>query len=265
LPGLRASLYPIRVRIGLIQHNVIRPREKGLRRIVQLANCLEGTDILLLPELFASGYGFADRADEARASESEVIPLLSEMAKGLSTWVAGTVILERDGKYYNTFIILDRKGNLVHSQAKTHLFRPLNEHEMFSPGNEIEGFDTEFGRLGALICYELRFPEIARKLAKQGARMILVPAEWPRSRVSAWRTLCRARAMENQVFLIACNRWGGDRVFFGGCSGIYDPTGEPLIEMGDGEGVAWADIDMGALEEARASITCWNDRREELY
>lgn len=265
MPPIKASLYPIGVRVGLVQHNVIRPRERGLRRIVQLANCLEGPDLVLLPELFASGYGFEDIGAEARASESEVIPLLSEMARGLSSWIAGTVILERGGKYYNTFVILNREGRLIHSQAKTHLFRPLNEHEMFSPGNEIESFETEFGTAGALICYELRFPEIARKLARQGARMILVPAEWPRSRVSAWQTLCRARAMENQVFLIACNRWGGERVFFGGRSGVYDPAGEPVVEMWDGEGVAWADVDLGAIDQARASIPCWHDRREELY
>ena len=253
------------VRIGLVQHNVIRPRERGLRRIVQLANCLDKPDLVLLPELFASGYGFADIKDEAKASEQEVIPFLGDMAKSLSSWVSGTLILEKDGKYYNTFFILDRQGNPVHAQAKTHLFRPMNEHEMFSPGNEFRAFETEFGRVGALVCYELRFPEIARKLARQGASLILVPAEWPLARVSAWQTLCRARAMENQLFLVASNRWGGDRVFFGGCSGIYDPAGEPVIEMRDGEGVAWADVDLKAIDEARASLPCWEDRREELY
>ena len=265
MPLVAGLLYPMRVRIGLVQHNVIRPRERGLRRIVQLANCLEGTDLVLLPELFASGYGFADIRDEARASEAEVIPLMEEIARGLSSWIAGTVILEKEGNYQNTFIILDRKGNLVHTQAKTHLFRPMDEHRLFSPGNEIGTFETEFGRAGALVCYELRFPEIARKLAKEGARIILVPAEWPLSRASAWQTLCRARAMENQLFLVACNRWGGDKVFFGGRSGIYDPAGEPVVEISDGEGVAWADIDLGAIDEARANLPCWEDRREELY
>lgn len=255
----------MRVRIGLIQHNVIRPRERSLRRIVQLANCLEDPDLVLLPELFASGYGFTDISAEAKASEQEVIPLMQDMARGLSSWLGGTVILENDGKYRNTFVLLDRQGKLVHSQAKTHLFRPMNEHETFSPGNDLGAFGTEFGTLGAIICYELRFPEMARKLAKHGARVLLVPAEWPLARVSAWQTLCRARAMENQVFLVACNRWGGEKVFFGGYSGIYDPAGEPVIEMRDGEGIAWADVDLGAIDEARANLPCWEDRREELY
>jgi omega-amidase len=253
------------VRIGLVQHNVIRPRERCLRRIVQFANGLEAPDLVLLPELFASGYGFADIRAEAGASENEAIPFLGDMARGLSSWIGGTLILEKDGKYYNTFVLLDRQGKLVHSQAKTHLFRPMNEHEMFSPGNEIGAFETEFGKLGAIICYELRFPEMARKLARQGARIILVPAEWPLARISAWQTLCRARAMENQVFLVACNRWGGEKVFFGGCSGIYDPAGEPVIEIRDGEGIAWADVNLGAIDEARANLPCWEDRREELY
>ncbi len=249
----------------MVQHNVIRPRERGLRRIVQLANCLDKPDLVLLPELFASGYGFSDIRAEAKASEQEVIPFLCELAKGLSSWVSGTLILEKDGNYYNTFVILDRQGNPVHAQAKTHLFRPMDEHRMFSPGNEIGAFDTEFGRMGALVCYELRFPEIVRKLAGQGARMILVPAEWPLVRAKAWENMCRTRAAENQVFLVACNRWGGEKVFFGGRSGIYDPTGEPVIAMGDGEGVAWADVDLSAIDEARANLPCWEDRREELY
>lgn len=263
--GAAGLLYPMRVRIGIIQHNVVRPRERGLRRVVQLANCLDGPDLVLLPELFASGYGFSDIKAEAKAGESEVIPLLSDMAKGLSAWIGGTLILEKDGKYYNTFVILDRQGNLVHTQAKTHLFRPLNEHEIFSPGGEIRAFDTEFGTAGALICYELRFPELARKLAKEGVRIILVSAEWPLARASAWQTLCRARAMENQVLLVACNRWGGDKVFFGGRSGIYDPYGEPVVEMCDGEGVVWADVDLSQIDEARAKLPVWDDRREELY
>lgn len=253
------------MRVGFVQHNVVRPREKGLRRIVQFANGLDNPDLVLLPELFASGYGFADIKLEAKATEEEVIPLIQEIARGLSSWIGGTVILEKDGKYYNTFVLFDRQGKPVYAQAKTHLFRPLDEHKMFSAGNEIWAFETEFGVLGALICYELRFPEIARRLAKQGARIILVPAEWPRSRISAWQTLCRARAMENQVFLVACNRWGGEKVFFGGCSSIYDPAGAPVIQMCDGEGIAWADVDLKAIEEARANLPCWEDRREELY
>ncbi|MGB9589302.1 MAG: nitrilase-related carbon-nitrogen hydrolase [candidate division WOR-3 bacterium] len=253
------------MRIGLIQHNVARPRERGLRRVVQLANNLEGPDLVLLPELFASGYGFSDIDAEAKASREEVIPLMEDIARGLSAWVAGTLILEEEGTYQNTFVMLDRKGNPVHSQAKTHLFKPMDEHRLFSPGGEIKAFETEFGRAGALICYELRFPEIARKLTRQGARIILVPAEWPLARVSAWQTLCRARAMENQVFLVACNRWGGDKVFFGGRSGIYDPAGEPVVEIHDGEGIAWADVDLSAIDEARKNLPCWEDRREELY
>lgn len=255
----------MRVRIGLIQHNVIRPRERGLRRIVQMANGLDNPDLVLLPELFASGYGFADIKAEAKASEQEVIPLMQDMAKNLSSWLGGTVILEKEGRYYNTFVLLDRQGNPVYAQAKTHLFKPMNEHELFSAGNEIGAFETEFGPAGALICYELRFPEIARKLTRQGARLILVPAEWPLARVFAWQTLCRARALENQVFLVACNRWGGEKVFFGGNSGIYDPTGEPAVEMRCGEGIAWADVDPRAIGEARSALPCWEDRREDLY
>ena len=117
-----------------------------------------------------------------------------------------------------------------------------------------------------IICYDLRFPELSRRLALEGAGVICVPAQWPKPRQEHWRTLLRARAIENQLFVVACNACGliGKLDFFG-MSMIIDPKGEVLVESGETDCEISARLDMQVMLDWRAQIPCLNDRRPELY
>ena len=149
---------------------------------------------------------------------------------------------------------------------KMHLFSLLGEDRAFSRGDGWLLADTSLGKIGVIICYDLRFPELSRRLALEGAQIICVPAQWPKPRNEHWRTLLLARAIENQLFVIASNTCGviGKLDFFG-MSMIIDPKGNILAEATDKESEILADLDMGEMEEWRAQIPCFGDRRPELY
>ena len=157
-------------------------------------------------------------------------------------------------------------GRLAGTYRKLHLFSLLGEDKAFDSGDSWLLANTSIGKVGVIICYDLRFPELSRRLALEGAQMICVPAQWPKPRQEHWRTLLRARAIENQLFMVACNACGqiGKLDFFG-MSMIIDPKGEVLAEGGEAEVEICATLDMQLMADWRAQIPCFVDRRPELY
>jgi predicted amidohydrolase len=147
-----------------------------------------------------------------------------------------------------------------------HLFRLMAEEKYLAPGEAATLADTPWGKIGMAICYDLRFPELFRRYALGGAQLILVPAEWPHPRRAHWQTLLRARAIENQCFVAACNRVGttGNSTFFG-ASAVIDPWGETLIEGGEAEMILTVTIDLALVDSVRRRIPVFEDRRPELY
>jgi predicted amidohydrolase len=142
----------------------------------------------------------------------------------------------------------------------------MEEEHYLAAGETTPTFDLPWGRCALAICYDLRFPELFRKYALAGASIIFVPAEWPQARLEHWRTLLRARAIENQLFVVACNRVGESKgTEFCGHSAIYDPWGEPVVEGDRNEVLLTADIDLRLVEEVRRRIPVFADRRVELY
>jgi predicted amidohydrolase len=142
----------------------------------------------------------------------------------------------------------------------------MDEEKYLTPGEEPVIVDLPWGRSGLAICYDLRFPELMRGYALGGVRLILIPAEWPHPRRAHWRTLLRARAIENQCFVVACNRVGttGSTTFFGS-SAVIDPWGETLVEAGEVETLLTVTIDTDLVEAVRRKIPVFADRRPELY
>ncbi|RME35455.1 MAG: carbon-nitrogen family hydrolase, partial [Deltaproteobacteria bacterium] len=166
---------------------------------------------------------------------------------------------------FNTSYVVDN-GEVAGSYRKLHLFSVMREDRFLAAGNEAVIVDTSVGRLGLAICYDLRFPELFRKLALGGAEIICLPAEWPKPRQEHWRTLLRARAIENQMFVAACNCCGiqGKLDFFG-MSLLIDPWGDVLAEGGETDTVIRADFDLAKMHAFREQIPCFNDRRPEIY
>jgi predicted amidohydrolase len=149
---------------------------------------------------------------------------------------------------------------------KLHLFRLMNEDQWLQPGSAPLALDLPWGNTGIAICYDLRFPELFRRYAVDGAKLIVLSAEWPLERIEHWRALLRARAIENQCYIVACNSAGetGETVF-GGHSMIVDPWGKVVIEGGEAPMLLTAEIELDLVDEVRKRIPVFDDRRTDIY
>jgi predicted amidohydrolase len=230
-----------------------------LRRLAQ-----EGVELAVLPEMWSCGFAYRKLNELARRTP-EVVAQLGALSRELSMVIVGSLPEAHGEKVYNTAYLLDR-GTLAGSYRKMHLFSLMGEDRALDRGDSVLVADTSVGRIGVMICYDLRFPELARRLALEGAEIIVVPGEWPKPREEHWRTLLRARAMENQLFVIAANCCGvvGNLDFFGQ-SMIIDAKGEILAEAGYQSCEPAALLDPAQMELWRESITCFKDRRPDCY
>ena len=225
-----------------------------------------GSDLVLFPELWLSDYDLAHAPKYASAPGSGAFALLSDVARQSGIHLLGS-LLETDGeRMYNTAALFAPDGELVVTYRKTHLFAPMGEVRYLTPGDALPVFDLPWGRCALAICYDLRFPEVFSRYAAAGARIVFLVAQWPLRRWTHLQTLVRARAIENQIFVAACNRVGeagGER--FGGHSVICDPWGQPAVEAGEDEVLLTAMIDLSLVEQMRAQLPFFADRRPELY
>ncbi|MFM1545854.1 carbon-nitrogen family hydrolase [Streptococcus mutans] len=228
---------------------------------------LEEPDVIVLPELWNSGYAL-DKLEKIADEDGKVSrPWLSQFAeKHGVTLVAGSVATKRKGQFYNTAYSFSSKGQLINTYDKVHLFGLMAEDKFLTAGQRESCF--QIGTVGAshVICYDIRFPEWIRHLMSQDAALLFVSAQWPSSRIEQWRLLLQARAIENQAFVIAVNRVGqGLKDQFNGHSLIIDPLGKILLEANDCEGVFSAQIDLNQVKKVRGQIPVFKDRRLELY
>jgi omega-amidase len=188
---------------------------------------LRRMDLLLFPELVNGGYAALAAGGGVHTPGDSTLQLFRDLTRhSAMRCVAGTVCLEnRDGRRTNSSLVFSG-GSVIHRYDKIHLFHPAGDHRYFSPGSTFGTFRVVRGlQTGVIVCYDLRFPEIIRSMALQGMRLLLVPARWPAVRDRIWRTLLRARAIENQIFVIGCNARGEE----GGASYAFDPLGDEIF------------------------------------
>jgi predicted amidohydrolase len=259
------------VKIGIIQTDIeLGNKENNVKRAIEkIEMCSkEGVDIAVFPELWNTGYSLNNIYELAEDSTGETLKLMQEAARKTSICiVAGSVPeLGDDRKLYNTSYSINRNGEIVGKYRKVHLFTLMKEEKYFSPGDSFIPYNFGYGLMGTTICYDIRFPEIYRKLAKAGACLVFLPAEFPYPRLNHWRILIQARAIENQIFFVAANRVGiGYKDQFFGHSMIVDPWGEIICEGNDREQLLIAEINLKLVDEVRNKIPCWSDIREDLY
>ncbi len=259
------------MRISCVQMDVLLGKpDKNLARVRELVTAAaeKGADVVVLPETWNVGffpkYGLAEMADP---DGKKVREALGSLAASLRiNLVGGSAATLRDGKVFNTSYVFDRSGECIARYDKTHLFSPMGENGSFTPGSDLCTFSIDGVSCALILCYDIRFPELTRTLALKGIDMLFVPAQWPSVRVEHWRTLTRARAIENQIFLACCNGCGtaGETVY-GGNSAVYDPWGVVLAAAGETEEVISADCDLSVIDSIRSSMHVFNDRRPELY
>jgi len=224
-------------------------------------------DIIILPEMWNTGYALNEIERLADKDGIVTKAFLSAFCKEHGVIAVGGSIAElREDGVYNTSYVFGRNGELMGQYAKMHLFRLMEEEKYLKAGQSMGRLEVEGDEAGVMICYDIRFPELFRSLALGGAKLAFVPAEWPNPRLHHWRTLLTARAIENQMFVVACNRCGtsGDTSFFGH-SVIIDPWGETVAEAGEEEGILTGDISLDLVDEVRSRIPVFEDRRPSLY
>jgi omega-amidase len=187
-------------------------------------------DVLIFPELAAGGYSELYRGNYASLVENFLSSCKAISRRLPLTCIAGSVPLKRKKgrSVFNTSVVF-QNGRRRYSYRKIHLFKPTRDNEYFRPGTEVGVFQIPVGRerikAGIAICYDVRFPELIRRMALSGISLLFVPARWPVTRDDAWHTLLKARAMENQIFVVGCNSYDNE----GGYSYVFDPSGKLLF------------------------------------
>jgi predicted amidohydrolase len=234
-------------------------------RAAALVRAQEGADLVVLPELWPLG-GFAYDAWSAGAEtlDGPTAEAMSAAAKASGVWLHAGSIVERDpdGPIYNTSLLFAPDGELAHTYRKIHRFGfDSGEAVVMGAGQEIVTATTELGTLGLATCYDLRFPELFRALLDAGAELLVVPAAWPERRREHWSLLARARAVEEQAYVLACNTAGTHGgVLQGGHSVVVDPWGKVLAEAGSGEEVLTVEFDPAEVHKARVEFPVHRDR-----
>jgi predicted amidohydrolase len=245
--------------------------EANLRTVQQAAAQAadHNADLLVLPELWGSGYMLERAGELADEINTGLFAATAALARHHRMAICGS-LLEWDAttqQAYNTATLYDDQGYLRGSYRKVHLIGLMDEGKYLQPGDNLGAFEMPWGKGALAICYDLRFPELFRRYALDGAGVVLLPSEWPSPRIEHWRTLVKARAIENQCFVLACNRIGADRAnTFGGHSAVIDPWGKVLAEANDtAPDLLVATLDLDLIEQARAFLPVFADRRPDVY
>ncbi len=257
------------MRVSIGQFDVKRGEpEANLATVEALAAeaAARHTDLLVLPELWGSGYDLEHAERYATGLDSGLFAEMARLAAAHRFFVYGSLLSNIHGRPTNTAALFDAEGHLVAEYSKLHLFRLMDEHRWLAPGPRPALAETPWGLFGLAICYDLRFPELFRRYALEGAHGFLIAAQWPHPRLAHWRTLLRARAIENQAFVIACNRVGEtDGTTFCGHSAIIDPWGNIVAEAGETPILLTADISLDEVARVRRTIPVFEDRRPDAY
>lgn len=226
-----------------------------------------GSQIILFPELWTTGYALEQARELAKTNREVILPQLAQMADDYRIHIGGSLMLEQDGKIYNTFVLSSPGQPEPVTYSKIHLFQLMDEDKWLAPGSQMRQFRAPWGETGLAICYDLRFPEMFRHYAVEGASLFLISAEWPDKRAFHWQTLLRARAIENQCFVAATNSVGlTNGETFGGRSALISPWGETLVEgSAEQPGLLTTSINLDQVEQVRRQIPILQDRRPDLY
>ena len=229
-----------------------------------------GAELIVFPEMVDTGYAMSVIASTATTWSDGAVPELRKLAARLSLAIICGVSEREGDRIYNSQVFIDESGEIVGKYRKTHLFTPapIEEDKCFTCGDELAAHDLGELRLGLSICYDLRFPEVYRRLAvDEAANVLIISSAWPFPRVEHLRVLATARAIENQSYLVLANRVGVDEgTAFCGTSAIIDPYGVVIAgASSDREELIYADLSKDVVRSVRDRMPVFEHRRAELY
>jgi len=253
------------IQMDIVFGNPIRNYQNTTKLIEKAMG--ENPDIIVLPELWTTGYDLTRLDEIADQNAIKTIDFLQEAAKKHQVhFVGGSVANRVEKGVLNTMLIITKDGQPVQHYSKLHLFKLMDEHLYLEARAEKGLFQLENRPFAGVICYDIRFPEWIRAHTSEGAEALFVVAEWPEQRLAHWRALLIARAIENQCYVIACNRSGSDpNNRFAGHSMVIDPWGEVIAEASANEEIISAEIDVDLVKEIRRQIPVFEDRKPEYY
>lgn len=260
MSNLNLSLAQIKVEIGKPEVNL----QKALAMISKAAN--QGSQIVLLPELWTSGYDLA-HSGKYIAVNAEIILHLQQLAIEKNIVIGGSFITQQNNAYCNTFLLIGPPVENYPAYHKIHLFRLLKEEKWLTPGEQPVAPEFSWGKAGLSICYDLRFPELFRYYQAQNVDILLNVSQWVQARLEHWNILLRARAIENQFFMAAVNAVGMlNGQALAGSSAVISPWGETLVEAAASEeDLLSISIDLNQVSEAKQLLAVQKDNRKSIY
>lgn len=256
------------MKIAIYQMEIIPGEpEKNIEKVANWLSTLDDVEIAVLPEMWNTSYTLEELVHITSDNGQREIEKLSELAKQYQiNIVGGSIAVRVEDKIYNRAIVINKKGELIHQYDKLHLVPMLDEPNYLTQGNNISIFEIDNVKMGVIICYDLRFPEISRKLALEGIEVLFVVAEWPIERISQFEKLLNARAIENQVYVIVSNSIGKcNNTVFGGKSMVINPLGEATTKIILGEGTIQATVNIEEIRNIRTKIPLLKTRRADIY
>ena len=220
--------------------------------------------LLVVPEMFDTGYSMsvADTRDDLSGRTAS---FLTQLARNYQAYLVGGIVgVDRSGKGLNQALVAGPTGEAIARYTKMHPTSFLGETDHYAAGDDVVVVECGGARIAPFICYDLRFPEIFRASARKGAEVLIVIASWPAARHEHWLTLLRARAIENQAYVIGVNRCGTDpNHMYAGGSQIIDPSGRILADAEDRETALACQLDLQYLRDYRTQLPFLNDMRQD--
>ena len=268
-----------KIRIAAIQMPTVADKMENVRTVKTYLEKIkdENPDFVILPEMFCCPYQTENFPIYAEKEGGPVWQQLSGYAKQYGIYLIGGSMPEKDaeGNVYNTSYIFDREGKQIGKHRKVHLFdidvkggQTFKESDTLTAGDSDTVFDTEFGKMGVMLCFDIRFPELSRMMVNDGARIVFVPAAFNMTTGPAhWELSFRTRALDNQIYMVGCApaRDVSAGYISWGHSIVTDPWGRVTGMLDENEGILLAELDMDYEEQVREELPLLKSRRKDIY
>jgi len=248
------------MKTGLVQYCPLwEDKEANKEKILSMLAGTEHIELLIFPEMTLTGFSM-DSKNNGEGIGGPSFRFFSELSIDKKSNVIAGIVEKRKERFYNTLIHINTDGKLVKLYRKIHPFSYSGEEKYYSAGVRPAISKIRKWKIGLTICYDLRFPELFRKYGKKRAHLIVNIANWPDTRIEHWRTLLKARAIENQCYIVSVNRVGDDpKLHYNGFSSVFDPMGKEIVSVENEERVIIVDLDKKYVNEIREKFPFLND------
>lgn len=249
--------------IGIVQYSPVWENKSASKeKIINLIDETKGLDLIIFPEMTLTGFTMKSKAFSEELNK-ETHSFFSTIAKKKKCAVMyGLIEKGKKKKNFNTLVHLNNQGKIISSYRKIHPFSYSKENIFYGKGKETVVTKVKRIKIGLSICYDLRFPELYRFYAKEKVHLIVDIANWPDTRIEHWRSLLKARAIENQCYVAGVNRVGNDpKLHYNGFSSVFDPMGKEIVAVENEEKIIVAEIDKTYVDEVRKKLPFLDDMR----